>query len=110
MTNQNRTTAAAELAMQLDAQTETARGLVLALERLTLAGQNLDTEARRHDLAANHDAAGAVLQALADHLDRMQAAADQLDELTAQICANQSSPAGSGADADDQSGKGGAAA
>lgn len=108
MTKTEATRRAADLAAQISADNETAHGLALALETLTAAGD--ESPAGRYNAAARRAQADAVLQALADQLDRMQAAADQLDELTAQLCANQSSPAGSGADADDQSGKGGAAA
>lgn len=80
MTKTRTTTAAADLAQQLAAQTETARGLALALETLTAAGDL--TEAGAHNAAANRPQAAAVLQALADQLDRMQRAADQLETLT----------------------------
>ena len=79
-TSETRTRAAADLAQQLAAQTETARGLALALETLTAAGDL--TEAGAHNAAANRPQAAAVLQALADQLDRMQRAADQLETLT----------------------------
>ena len=80
MTKTRTTTAAADLAQQLAAQTETARGLALALETLTAAGDL--TEAGAHNAAANRPQAAAVLQALADQLDRMQRAADQLETIT----------------------------
>lgn len=81
MTNQIRTSAA-ELAQQLAAQIETARGLVLALETLTAAGDY--SPAGAHNAAAHRPQAEAVLQALADQLDRMQAAADEAE---AALCA-----------------------
>ena len=80
MTKTRTTTAAADLAAQISAQTETARGLALALETLTAAGDL--SEAGAHNAAAKRPQAAAVLQALADQLDRMQRAADQLEELT----------------------------
>ena len=68
-------------AAELAAQIETARGLVLALETLTAAGDY--SRAGVHNAAARRPQADAVLQALADQLCRMQDAADQLDEAEA---------------------------
>ena len=68
-------------AAELAAQIETARGLVLALETLTAAGDY--SRAGVHNAAARRPQADAVLQALADQLERMQAAADQLEEAEA---------------------------
>lgn len=84
MTKQNRTTAADDLALEISAKIETARGLVLALENLTFASQEL-TETQKYNLVVNHFATGSVLQALSDELDLMQAAADQLEDLTTQL-------------------------
>lgn len=89
MNQKQTTTAAADhaayLAGVLPAQIETASGLVEALDILTLAGQTLDTDAKRHNLAVYHNAAGAVLDALRDRLETMQAQADKLDELATAI-------------------------
>ena len=84
MTKQNRTTAADDLALEISAKIETARGLVLALENLTFASQEL-TETQKYNLVVNNFATGSVLQALSDELDLMQAAADKLEDLTTQL-------------------------
>lgn len=102
MTKTTRTTSAAELAAQI----ETARGLVLALETLTAAGDY--SPAGVHNAAARRPQADAVLQALADQLDQMQAAADQLDEAEAARLSpadDQSGAALCAQDADQRSGE-----
>lgn len=97
MTKTEATRRAADLAAQISADNETAHGLALALETLTAAGDL--TEAGAHNAAVNRPQAAAVLQALADQLDRMQRAADQLETLTtAAVQPGRLSPA------DDQSG------
>lgn len=97
MTKTEATRRAAGLAAQISADNETAHGLALALETLTAAGD--ETPAGRYNAAARRAQADAVLQALADQLDRMQAAADQLEEITMQLA-----QPGRLSPADDQSG------
>ena len=82
-TSETRTRAAADLAAQISAETETAHGLALALEILTAAGD--DTPAGLYNAAKRRTEAAAVLQALCAQLDRMQTAADQLEEITVQL-------------------------
>ena len=122
MTKTEATRRAADLAAQISADNETAHGLALALETLTAAGD--ESPAGRYNAAARRAQADAVLQALADQLERMQAAADQLEEITMQLAQPRLSPADdqsgaalcaqdadqrSGAALPDQTGKGGAA-
>lgn len=82
-TSETRTRAAADLAAQISAETETAHGLALALEILTAAGD--DTPAGLYNAQKRRTEAAAVLQALCAQLDRMQTAADQLEEITVQL-------------------------
>jgi hypothetical protein len=82
-TNETRTRAAADLAAQISAETETAHGLALALEILTAAGDA--TPAGLYNAQNRRTEAAAVLQALCAQLDRMQTAADQLEEITVQL-------------------------
>lgn len=82
-TSETRTRAAADLAAQISAETETAHGLALALEILTAAGD--DTPAGLYNAQNRRTEAAAVLQALCAQLDRMQTAADQLEEITVQL-------------------------
>lgn len=97
MTKTEATRRAADLAAQISAENETAYGLALALETLTVAGD--ETPAERYNAAARRAQADAVLLALADRLDRMQAVADQLEEITMQLA-----QPGRLSPADDQSG------
>lgn len=83
MTKTSETRAAADLAAQISAETETAHGLALALEILTAAGD--DTPAGLYNAQKRRTEAAAVLQALCAQLDRMQTAADQLEEITVQL-------------------------
>lgn len=83
MTKTSETRAAADLAAQISAETETAHGLALALEILTAAGD--DTPAGLYNAQKRRTEAAAVLQALCAQLDRMQTKADQLEEITVQL-------------------------
>ena len=77
MTKTETTRRAADLAAQIGADNAQAHGLALALETLT--------EPEHYNAAERRVQANAVLLALADHLDRMQAAADQLEEITREL-------------------------
>ena len=73
---------AADLAAKLSAQIEQANGLLEALDKLTYSGQAM-SETVAYNLACNHTAASAILEALFSLLSDALTDADELEGLTA---------------------------